>query len=109
MKKYIYIYETPSSKDKGLIKIGDATNVEMRIGHQINTASAFDAASFDFTLLYQAKAVKEDGSEFRDHDIHAALMAKGYARHQITDGNQTLKGSTEWFSINRINQPLKVT
>jgi hypothetical protein len=97
--KYIYIYETPASKEHGLIKIGDARDVDRRIKGQINTASAFDASSLSYSLIYQTDAIKFDGSEFRDHDIHSALVSKGYAKHQIVDGDSTLKGTTEWFKI----------
>lgn len=97
--RYIYIYETPSSKQEGLIKIGDAHNVDQRIREQFNTASAIDASSFAYSILYQSEAVKEDDTEFKDHDIHAALTAKGYPKHQITDGDETIKGTTEWFKV----------
>jgi superfamily II DNA or RNA helicase len=95
----IYIYETPASREQGLIKIGDAHDVHKRIGDQLNTASAINAEGLAYTLLFQTEAVKDDGTEFRDHDIHAALSEKGYAKHQIHDGDQTIKGSTEWFAI----------
>jgi len=97
--RHIYIYETPGSKDLGLIKIGDAHDVDQRIKEQFNTASAIGASDFAYSILYQSEAVKRDGTEFRDHDIHAALAAKGYPKHQITDGDTTIKGTTEWFKV----------
>ncbi|MGM0855881.1 MAG: DEAD/DEAH box helicase [Pseudomonadota bacterium] len=95
----IYIYSTAESRKKGLIKIGDAQNVEQRIKEQLNTASAFDASSFDYKKLYETEAVRHDGTEFRDHHIHEMLAAKSYPKHRITEGAETLKGTTEWFAI----------
>lgn len=98
MKK-LYIYNTPTSKAEGLIKIGDATDVEQRIKNQLNTASTMNPEGLAYTLLFETEAVKDDGTEFRDHDIHALLIAKGYPKHQIFDGNTTVKGNTEWFKV----------
>lgn len=97
--RHIYIYETPASRELGLIKIGYAQDVDQRIREQFNTASAIDASSMAYSILYQSEAVKEDSTEFRDHDIHAALIAKGYSKHIITDGDTTIKGNTEWFKV----------
>lgn len=97
--KYIYIYETPESKKQGLIKIGDATNVTKRINEQFNTAATFDSSQLNYTLLFSTKALKEDGTEFRDHDIHSILEKKGYSKHQITQDKEVYKENTEWFRI----------
>ena len=97
--KYIYIYETPESKEKGLIKIGDAENVEKRIKEQLNTAAAFDASNLSYTLLYQTEAIKNDGTKFRDHQIHSILEKKGHSKHKIYQENLLLKNDTEWFHI----------
>jgi hypothetical protein len=51
--KLIYIYQTPDSKLLGLIKIGDANDVEKRISEQLNTASAFGSA-YDVCINYHA-------------------------------------------------------
>ncbi|WNL43520.1 DEAD/DEAH box helicase family protein [Halomonas sp. PAMB 3264] len=98
--RYIYIYETPESKAQGLIKIGEANDVEQRIQGQLNTASAFDAASLAYELLYKTAAVRDEcGTAFTDHHIHDILVTKGYHKHQITEGSEVLKGSTEWFEV----------
>lgn len=99
MSKFIYIYETPGSKESSLIKIGDSIDIEKRIKGQLNTASSFHQDSLEYTLLYQTEAVKEDGTSFRDHDIHGILEYKGYPRLKITKDNEILKGSTEWFKV----------
>lgn len=97
--KHIYIYETPESKKMGLLKIGDATDVDSRIREQLNTAGAFEASKLQYTLLYRTEAKRADGVEFRDHDIHALLEQKGYFKHQITEDNVTIKSKTEWFTV----------
>lgn len=97
--RFLYIYETPESRKQGLIKIGDAIDVEKRIAEQFKSASVIDASAMQYTILYQTEALRKDGTAFRDHDIHAALIAKGYGRHQIQDKHDTLKTHTEWFNI----------
>lgn len=97
--KFIYIYQTPTSKEKGLIKIGDAYDIDARIKQQLNTAAAISADQLSYELLYKTEAVLNDGTEIRDHDIHKALEAKGYPKHQISEGDGLLKSSTEWFGI----------
>lgn len=99
MNKFIYIYETPSSKLESLIKIGDAIDIDKRIKEQLNTASSFQQDSLEYTLLYKTEAIKIDGTQFRDHDIHAILEYKGYPRRKITKGNEVLKNVTEWFDV----------
>ncbi|MDE1892379.1 MAG: DEAD/DEAH box helicase family protein [Betaproteobacteria bacterium] len=97
--RYIYIYETPESKLKGLIKIGDAFDIDARIKQQLNTAAAISADQLSYQLLYKTEAVINDTIEIRDYDIHKALEIKGYTKHQITEGDGLLKSSTEWFNI----------
>lgn len=94
----IYLYETPESKEQGLIKIGDAQDVEKRIREQLDTASRISADKLEYTLLSKWEAVRSDGTAFRDHDIHAILTGKGYPKHQIFDESGASK-STEWFKI----------
>ncbi|MDG1816131.1 MAG: DEAD/DEAH box helicase family protein [Glaciecola sp.] len=98
MKK-IYIYETPTSKLESLIKIGDAIDIDKRIDRQLNTASSFQKENLEYTLLYQTEAIKEDGTLFRDHDVHAVLEYKGYPKRKITKDNEVLKSNTEWFKV----------
>jgi superfamily II DNA or RNA helicase len=97
--KHLYIYETPDSKEKGYIKIGDAEDIEKRIKEQLNTAAAFDASHLNYALLYSTPALKDDGSPFRDHQIHSILESKGYKKLSISHDNVMLKSSTEWFNI----------
>lgn len=95
----IYIYCTPESTEQGLIKIGDAHDVRKRIEEQLNTASAFDSKSLEYTLLHSEEAVRNDGVEFRDHDIHAILKSKGHLPIKITKDGDVKKNKTEWYRL----------
>ena len=60
----------------GLIKVGDTTKADVlqRIKQQLGTAYPhLDGVQ----LLLDTEAVRRDGSAFRDHDVHRALVAKG--------------------------------
>ena len=99
-KNYIYIYSTEESRKKGLIKIGDAENVEKRIKEQFNTASALNPENLKTKQEYEIEAITKSGKEFRDHQIHQILKNKGYRKHQIIDEDNTvIKANTEWFEI----------
>jgi hypothetical protein len=101
--KRVYIYETPKLKARGLLKIGDAPADDIRmtgrVNAQLNTAAAADAEDLKFDILWYTDAVRADGTEFRDYDIHRILESKGYQRHQIEQDGVVLKSRTEQFSI----------
>lgn len=63
----------------GLIKVGDTTkaNVLDRIKQQLGTAYPNLEG---VTLLLDTEAQRADGTHFRDHDVHRALVAKGIRR-----------------------------
>jgi T5orf172 domain len=64
----------------GLIKVGDTTkaNVLERIKQQLGTAYPNLEG---VTLLLDTEAQRVDGTAFRDHDVHRALVAKGIRKH----------------------------
>jgi hypothetical protein len=95
--KYIYIYETPKSKKEGSVKIGDAFDPEKRIKDQFNTASAFDSSDGEYQILFITEAIKDDGTEFRDHDIHRILAEKGHPKHRIE--SDAFSKPTEYHKI----------
>lgn len=68
----------------GLIKVGDTTKADVlaRIKQQLGTAYPHLEG---VTLLLDAAAQRNDGTPFRDHDVHRALVAKG------------IKKDAEWF------------
>jgi T5orf172 domain-containing protein len=63
----------------GLIKVGQTTkrSARERIKQQLGTAYPnLDGVE----ILFDEKAVTDDGSEFSDHEVHAALVAAGVRR-----------------------------
>ncbi|KBZ60669.1 hypothetical protein K875_03616 [Mycobacterium [tuberculosis] TKK-01-0051] len=68
----------------GLIKVGDTTktDVRKRIKQQLGTAYPNLEG---VTLLLDTEALCADGTPFRDHDVHRALVAKG------------IRKDAEWF------------
>ena len=68
----------------GLIKVGDTTKADVmaRIKQQLGTAYPhLDGVA----LLLDTPAQRNDGTPFRDHDVHRALVAKG------------IRKDAEWF------------
>lgn len=94
----IYAYTLPGKDSKpwertvggtqvsgtGLIKVGDTTKADVlqRIKQQLGTAYPHLEG---VTLLLDIEAQRNDGSAFRDHDVHRALVAKG------------IRKDAEWF------------
>lgn len=63
----------------GLVKVGQTTknSARPRIKQQLGTAYP---GLKGVSILLDELAVREDGSEFSDHDVHAALVAAGVNR-----------------------------
>jgi len=68
----------------GLIKVGDTTKADVlqRIKQQLGTAYPNLEG---VKLLLDTQAQRNDGTAFRDHDVHRALVAKG------------IRKDAEWF------------
>lgn len=100
MKK-IYIYETPKSKIKGFVKIGQTTknDVHDRIKEQINTAAAFSSEDLEYTLLGEFTIIDSKGNNLGDHELHKILEKKGFPKIQFEYKDKKNKKTTEWFKI----------
>lgn len=83
----IYAYEFVGvASHQGYIKVGyTERDVETRIKEQTHTAAV------PYRILGQWSAMKNDGSCFTDHDVHAILKAKG--KKQLNAGEDR----NEWF------------
>lgn len=83
----IYAYEFVGvASHQGYIKVGyTERDVETRVKEQIHTAAV------PYRILGQWSAMKNDGTCFTDHDVHAVLRAKGKA--QLNAGEDR----NEWF------------
>ena len=69
----IYAYELPNdSSRKGQLKIGDTNRTaQERIKEQIGAARSV------FNIVLEESAMRNDGSNFRDYEIHRHLRKKG--------------------------------
>ena len=83
----IYAYEHIGvDYHKGYIKVGyTVRNVEERINEIEHTSN------IRYRILAYWNAMKNDGSVFTDHDVHAVLKKRGC--HQLNEG----KDRNEWF------------
>ena len=83
----IYAYKLKGVKShEGYIKVGyTERDVETRVREQLRTTKV------DYVILGSWPAMKKDGGCFTDHDVHAALKAKGI--RQLKAG----KAQNEWF------------
>ena len=83
----IYAYEFIGvASHQGYIKVGyTERDVETRIKEQTHTAAV------PYRILGQWSAMKNDGSCFTDHEVHAILKAKG--KKQLNAGEDR----NEWF------------
>lgn len=99
-KNYIYVYETPNSASKGLIKIGQTSKnpVTARIEQQLSSAAVHSKEQLTYTLLYECEAIRttNPNESFTDKDLHKILKSKGV-------NCVTFKGKdrTEWFEISK--------
>ena len=83
----IYAYEFVGvDSHRGYIKVGyTERDVETRVKEQVHTAAV------PYKILGQWSAMKNDGSCFTDHDVHAVLQAKG--KQRLNSGEDR----NEWF------------
>ena len=72
----IYAYSIDAETHTGLLKIGQTTrDVRQRVAEQLRTP-----AIENYRIELDEPAEREDGSLFTDHEVRAALAAKGFER-----------------------------
>ena len=83
----IYAYELIGvDSHRGYLKVGYTDrDVETRIAEQMHTSAV------PYKIVLQASAMRQDGSCFTDHEVHAALRKRGYK--QLNAGDD----KNEWF------------
>src|SRR5947208_7967168 len=75
----IYAYSIADETHKGLLKIGQTTRgVKQRIAEQLKTA-----AIKNFRIELDESAERDGGAIFRDHDVRAALVRKGFENTEL--------------------------
>src|SRR5579883_1581870 len=75
----IYAYSIHDQAHAGLLKIGQTTrNVQDRVAEQLKTAAIKNRV-----VELDEPAEREDGTVFTDHEVRAALKAKGFANPEL--------------------------
>ena len=76
MTSYIYVYSLPNVQElNGYVKVGyTKKDPNKRIKEQLSFIP------IEFNLLLSEKAVRADGTSFKDHEIHTRLLRKGFNR-----------------------------
>ncbi|ANO13109.1 GIY-YIG nuclease family protein [Mycobacteroides abscessus] len=75
----IYAYSIDDEAHAGKLKIGQTTQkVQARVAQQLQTA-----AIKNYTIELDESAERDDGSTFRDHDVRARLVAKGFVNTEL--------------------------
>ena len=70
----IYAYSIQDEPHSGWLKVGQTTqDVKARVAQQLKTA-----AITNYTIELDESAERPDGSVFRDHDVRARLISKGF-------------------------------
>jgi hypothetical protein len=82
----IYAYSIADEAHQGLLKVGQTTrDVRQRISQQLGTAGISN-----YRIELDEPAVRDDGTIFSDHEVRAALGAKGIK-------NVVLGSAREWM------------
>lgn len=75
----LYAYAIDDEQHRGQLKIGQTSrDVKTRIAEQLRSA-----AINNFTIELDESASKEDGNILTDHQVRAALVAKGFERVEL--------------------------
>lgn len=75
----VYAYSIEDKPHEGLLKIGQTIrNVKARVGEQLKTA-----AIKNYKIVLEELAERDDGTTFTDHQIRAALVAKGFENPEL--------------------------
>ena len=87
IKPVIYAYELVGVEShRGYIKVGETTrSAAERIREQTHTVAV------QFRVLGTWSALRDDGTVFRDHDVRAVLLKRGFA--QLNEGEDR----NEWY------------
>jgi hypothetical protein len=74
----IYAYElTGVSTHKGLLKVGYTNrNAQQRVAEQLKTAQV------QYKIVFEVSAMRNNGTAFTDHDVHACLVKNKIKREQ---------------------------
>jgi hypothetical protein len=75
----IYAYSIDDKPHAGLLKVGQTTrDVKRRVAEQLKTANIKN-----YKIELDEVAERDDGTTFTDHEVRAALVRKGCAKHEL--------------------------
>jgi hypothetical protein len=75
----IYAYSIDDKAHAGLLKVGQTVrDVKQRVAEQLKTA-----AIKNYRIELEEDAERDDGTIFSDHHVRAALVGKGFAKHEL--------------------------
>jgi hypothetical protein len=75
----IYAYSIKDVAHQGLLKVGQTTrDVKQRVAEQLKTA-----AIKNYRIVLDEPAERNDGTVFTDHQVRAALVNKGFDKHEL--------------------------
>ncbi len=99
----IYAYSIADSSHEKMLKIGQTTRkVKERVKEQLRTA-----AIKNWKIEIDESAVRNDGSIFTDHDVRAALVKKGFQKHELEWVRCTVKDVKSVLTELRSGKKLK--
>jgi hypothetical protein len=83
----IYAYSIADKAHAGLLKVGQTTrDVKQRVAEQLKTA-----AIRNYKIELDESAERDDGTNFADHDVRAALARKGFEKIELEWMRSTVK------------------
>jgi hypothetical protein len=101
----IYAYSIDDMPHAGLLKVGQTTrDVKQRVAEQLKTANIKN-----YKIELDEVAECDDGTTFTDHDVRAALIARGCANTELEWMRCTLKDVKTVLSELRTGQRFKGT
>ena len=75
----IYAYEDTNPQYNGMLKVGyTSIDVEKRVAEQYPTKRP--DGSVPYKIVVRESAMHDDGTAFKDHDVHKVLERKGFLR-----------------------------
>ena len=75
----VYAYSIEDAPHEGLLKVGQTVrDVKARVAEQLKTA-----AIKNYKIVLEELAERDDGTNFTDHQVREALVAKGFENHEL--------------------------
>lgn len=91
----IYAYEDTNPIYKGMLKVGYTTrSAAQRVSEQYNISRP---GSLPYKIILQESAMLNDGTVFKDHQVHQMLESMGVKRLKDSAGNKKI----EWFQCTK--------